>query len=68
MITREDLKVGMIVEVKGRWDRQPYDVEIIELGPGLSFSHRHRWIISSHMYKDIIRIKDDIDSDKKIKV
>lgn len=56
MVKREDLKVGMIVEVQGRWDRKPYPVEIIELGPGINFSHRNGWVISCHMYKDIIRI------------
>lgn len=57
MIKKEDLKVGMIVEVKGKYDRHPYDVEIIELGPGLNFSHKNKWIISCHMYSDIIKIK-----------
>lgn len=57
MFNKDNLEVGMIVEVKGKYDRAPYDVEIIELHDGLNFSHRHKWIISCHMYKDIIRIK-----------
>lgn len=56
---RSELEVGMIVGVKGKYDRYSYLVEILELGEGLNFTHRAvgtPWIISCHMYEDIIGV------------
>lgn len=56
---KESLKVGMIVEVKGKYDRYPFLVRILELGKGCNFTHQAvgtPWIISCHKYDDITRI------------
>ena len=61
-ILRNKLKVGMIVQVKGKYDRHPFLVEILELGEGCNFTHRAvgtPWIISCHKYDNIIRIVEE---------
>ena len=58
-MNRENLRVGMIVEVKGKYDTNSYPVEIIKLGERETFSHKSigkTCIISCHQYKDIIKI------------
>lgn len=58
-MNKEDLKVGMKVLVKGKYDRGTSLVEILELGDGLMFTHKlvglPFTIISCHKYTDIIK-------------
>ena len=63
MIRKDQLKVGMIVEVQSKYDAEPLQVEITVLTDGLNFLHKTLStpiIRSAHSYKDILRIIKDV--------
>lgn len=64
---KEDLKVGMTVKIKGKYDRTAYCAEILELGE-IMFTHKARFIISCSKYSDVLEIvkdKSDIGGDNE---
>ncbi|MGL6174870.1 MAG: hypothetical protein ACRC1P_09735 [Cellulosilyticaceae bacterium] len=59
MYNKDTLKVGMVVEVLGRYDFKSSIVRIIELSDGLNFTHETLGmpkIVSCHKYSDIVKV------------
>lgn len=55
---KEDLKVGMMVKIKGKYDRSAYIAEVLELGE-VMFTHRAKFIISCSKYSAVLEIIKD---------